>query len=116
MTIHFTKGDIIRGSKTNIDESYHPIVYFEEQDGVFFLGGMITHSKAFGNIALDDSHFEQKIDNNIKTSYFVKNYLIKKQEWAPFVKIGKLSISGIEFITENLENTTPEIWENYLTK
>lgn len=116
MTEQFTKGDIIQGAKIGKDESYHPIVYFGEMDGLFFLGGMITHSKAYGNIKLDDSHFNQKIDNNPKPSYFVKNYLVKKQEWGPFKQIGQLSNKGTLFIEENLKNTDPEIWENYLTK
>lgn len=116
MTSQFTQGDIILGSRRNKDESFHPIVYFEEGDNLFFLGGMITHSKAFGNIELEDLHFEQKIDNNPKTSYFVKNYLLKKQEWGPFKQIGKLSTKGIEFIIDNLKNTNPEIWDNYSTK
>lgn len=116
MTDHFTKGDIIQGAKRNKDESFHPIIYFDEIDGLFFLGGMITHSKSFGNIELDDSHFENKIDANPKPSFFVKNYLVKKQDWGPFTQIGKLSQQGIEFIEGKLKNTNPEIWENYLTK
>ena len=116
MTKQFTEGDIIQGAKRNKDESYHPIVYFEEIDNMFFLGRMITHSKAFGNIELDNSHFDQKIDNNPNPSYFVKNYLVKKQEWGPYKTIGKLSEKGIQFIEGKLKNTNPEIWENYLTK
>lgn len=112
----FTKGDIIIGAKRNKDESYHPIVYFEEIDNFFFLGGMITHSKEFGNIQLDDSHFEIKIDKNPNPSYFVKNYLIKKQDWGPFKLIGKLSEIGIQFMENEIKNTDPEVWENYLTK
>ncbi|MEF3080589.1 hypothetical protein [Winogradskyella poriferorum] len=116
MTEQFTKGDIIQGSKSGKDESYHPIVYFEEIDDLFFLGGMITHSKSFGNVELNDSHFEKKIDDNPKPSFFVRNYLIKKQEWGPYKTIGRLSKKGIQFIESNLKNTEPEIWENYLTK
>ena len=116
MTKKFTKGDIIQGTKRNKDESYHPIVYFEEIDNLFFLGGMITHSKEFGNIELNNSHFNLKIDNNPNPSHFVKNYLIKKQEWGPYKKIGELSEKGIQFIERKLKNTIPEIWENYLDK
>lgn len=116
MTEQFTKGDIIQGAKRGIDESFHPIIYFDEIDDLFFLGGMITHSKAYGNIKLDDSHFAQKIDNNPKPSFFVKNYLVKKQDWSPYKQIGKLSQKGIEFIEGKLKNTNPEVWENYLTK
>jgi hypothetical protein len=113
MTQQFTKGDIIQGFKREKDESFHPIVYFKEIDNLFFLGGMITHSKKYGNIELDDSHFDQKIDENPKTSYFVKSYLLKKQEWGPFEQIGKFSNKGVEFIEEKLKKTNPEVWENY---
>lgn len=116
MTEQFTKGDIIQGSKRGKDESYHPIVYFDEIDDLFFLGGMITHSKSFGNVELNDSHFENKIDDNPKPSFFVSNYLIKKLEWGPYKTIGRLSKKGIQFIESNLKNTEPEIWENDLTK
>lgn len=114
MTNQFEKGDIIQGSKRRKNEAYHPIIYFEEIDEIYFKGGMITHSENFGNIKLEISHFEQKIDNNPKASYFVNKPLIKKQEWEPFILIGKLSKSGIEFIEKNLKNKNSETWENYL--
>ncbi|WP_166388007.1 hypothetical protein [Polaribacter sp. 11A2H] len=116
MTEQFTEGDIIQGNQRDENEAIHPIVYFEEIDDMFFLGAMITHSKAYGNIRLEDSHFNYKIDDNPEPSFFVKNYLVKKQEWAPYTKIGELSKSGIEYIKSNLNDTKPEIWENYLTK
>ena len=116
MTNQFSKGDIIIGEKRNRNQSYHPIVYFEEIDDLFFLGGMITHSKKFGNVQLKDIHFVQKIDDNPKPSFFVKKFLVKKQEWGPYKLIGKLSNDGVSHIENNKSKTKPEIWEDYLTK
>jgi len=113
MTETFSSGDIIRGAKHGKDESFHPIIYFGEIDSTFFDGGMITHSSKFGNIELQDEHFTQKIDTNSRPSYFVKNYLIKKQDWGPFTKIGQLSERGLEFVKSQLEGTTPVVWEAY---
>ena len=116
MTKSFNKGDIIQGAKRNKDESYHPIIYFGEIDGSYFLGGMITHSRKFGNVELNNSHFDHKISHDNQPSYFVKNYLIKKHEWGPYRLIGNLSDVGVRFIESNLKQSKPEIWENYLTK
>ena len=113
MTNQFTKGDIIQGTLRGRDESYHPIIYFGEIDSDYFHGGMITHSNQHGNVRLNDNHFNQKIDNDPRPSYFVNNKLIKKQEWGPFHKIGELSEEGIQFINSNINGTTPQNWEDY---
>ena len=78
MINHFRIGDIIQGSN---DESYHPIIYFGEKDLNYFIGGMITHSGGYGNIKLEDIHFNNKIDSNPNPSYFVRNYLLKKEDY-----------------------------------
>lgn len=118
MTSSFSEGDIIQGALRGKDKSYHPIIYLGEvdTDTEFFLGGMITHSNKFGNLRLQDSHFVQKINLDSRPSYFVKNYLLKKQEWGPFSKIGELSSEGLDFVQSNLEGSTPEIWDNYIKK
>lgn len=112
MPIQFNKGDIIQGKQRGAkDKAYHPIIYFEEIDAHFFLGGMITHSNNYGNVRLEDSHFEQKIHED--PQYFVKNYLIKKMEWSPFKLIGRLSKEGINFVELQLHGTIPQVWEEY---
>lgn len=115
MTKKFKKGDIIQGSKRNKSEAYHPIIYFGEIDIDFFHGGMITHSNMSDNMELYDIHFDIKISHDGRPSFFVKNYLIKKQEWGPFRLIGKLSSEGIKYIEENISSTSPELWEDYLS-
>jgi hypothetical protein len=114
MTEHFTYGDIIRGSLNGRNEAYHPIIYFKEVDSLYFQGGMITHSSGFENIKLEEYHFNQKLGTNPRPSFFVKSYLLKKQEWGPFIKVGELSKTGIEFVKSKLEGTTPQVWEDYL--
>lgn len=114
MTKNFNKGDIILGRKRKKSEAYHPIIYFGEIDIDFFHGGMITHSNISNNVELYDQHFDQKIKHDGLPSFFVKNYLIKKQEWGPFRLVGRLSSEGIKYVEENLNGTSPELWEDYL--
>jgi hypothetical protein len=114
MDHQFNKGDIIQGRHRARDEAYHPIVYFKELNNEYFIGGMITHAKAYGNIQLLDSHFERKINSDSRPNFFVKNYLIKKMEWSPFKLIGRLSKEGVNFVTSHLNGTEPQVWEDYL--
>jgi len=115
MTNHFNIGDILQGEKNLRNEAYHPIIYLGETDkNDFFLGGMITHSSTSNNVRLEDVHFERKIDKDSRPSYFVNNFLFKKQEWGPFNVIGKLSNDGISFVKDNLNGSEPRIWEEYL--
>jgi hypothetical protein len=107
MTSHLNKGDIIIGKHRNGNESFHPIIYFEEINNDFFLGGMISHSHRRGNILLDNSHFDVQIDTDNAPSYFARSYLLKKQEWGPFDLIGRLSETGVSFVEEHLNGTTP---------
>ncbi|MEQ8358045.1 MAG: hypothetical protein RH860_01065 [Cytophagales bacterium] len=113
MTSNFSVGDIIQGKLRGLDESFHPIIYFGEINIEFFDGGMITHSCGFGNVRLQNKHFSQRINSDSRPSYFVKNYLLKKQEWGPFQKIGELSNEGIKFVKSQLIGTTPQVWEDY---
>ena len=112
-TSHIQEGDIIRGAKIDRNEAYHPIIYLGENDNVYFLGAMMTHSSDYDNIKLEEYHFEEKIDTNPKPSFIVKNYLLKRQEWAPFDKVGKLSFEGINFVKTCLKDTKPELWEDF---
>ncbi len=112
MSDQLKRGDIIQGKQRGAkDKAYHPIIYFEEFDAHFFVGGMITQSEKYGNIRLGDSHFDQKISN--KPQFFVKNYLLKRMEWQPFNLLGRLSEEGINFVMSHLEGTEPQLWEDY---
>lgn len=112
-SLHFSKGDILRGSKRGRDEAFHPIIYISEHDNDFFLGGMITHSAIKGNVALDDAHFESKGKLDRKPQFFVQQYLLKKHDWAPFEKVGKLSPEGIKHVLKHIEKTEPTYWDDY---
>jgi hypothetical protein len=116
MTEHFTFGDIIRGNSRGRNKAYHPIIYLGEVNEEFFQGGMLTHSKGFGNIRLLYIHFNGSIANDDHPTYFVRNALLKKHEWGPFNKFGELSELGIEIIQNQLNSTTPQIWEDYIKK
>lgn len=121
--MNFEKGDILKGSLGNYnrDKAFHPIIYLGEIDenqislskNDFFMGGMITHNSENENVLLEDIHFEQKIDRDPRPSYFVNNFLIKRKEWKPFVKVGKLSDIGISFVESKISGTNPQIWEDY---
>jgi len=114
-TKEFEQGDVLRGTKRRRDEAYHPIIYLSEYDGTFFLGGMITHSPNNGNIPLKEEHFQSKDGIDGKPQFFVNQFLLKKQEWAPFTKIGKLSQKGIKHVLSYIEKTEPLYWDDYLT-
>lgn len=115
MTENFSIGDIIIGTIRRKNAALHPIVYLRDApDSGLFLGAMLTHSSEFGNLKLDDHHFIQKIDADPRPSFFVKNYLLKKEEWGPFRKVGRLSGIGISFMLTQLKGTSPELWEDYI--
>ncbi len=116
VSLQFKIGDIILGAHRSKNKAFHPIIYLGEYDTIFFSGVMLTHDSRKENIALLDEHFEQRIDNDERNSFIVPNYLLKKHEWGPFKKVGKLSENGLKFIHKNIEETEPVIWEEYLTQ
>ena len=114
------KGDILRGKNTN-----HPIVYLSDRDEYYFIGCILTHSNTNdykNNIALLPEHFETHDVNNSKyevkydDSYFVNLNLIKKAEWGPFNKVGKLANAGIEFLENHLRQSDLIEWRTYISK
>jgi hypothetical protein len=111
-------GDILLGNKTN-----HPIIYLRQKDEYSFIGCIITHSnelKFKNNIAFLPEHFEAKDKNNDEydivydNSYFVKLGLIKKMEWGPFQRVGKLTNAGIKHIEKHLGQTNSTEWREYI--
>jgi hypothetical protein len=44
----------------------------------------------------------------------VEAKLLKRLEWRPFVKVGELSVAGINFVETRLKGQHPEVWESYL--
>ncbi len=112
----FEPGDILRGSKRRRDQAYHPIIFLEALDDWCFCGGMLTHSGDYGNIKLGEEHFEKKINDDPRPNYFVPARLLKKNDWGPFQKVGKLSASGVAFVQAHLNDVTPQRWEDFISK
>lgn len=112
------KGDIIHGLN-NLDGK-HRIIFLENHDEYSFVGAMVTHSPNFPeNVPMESEHFEKTdAEGNEYTfkpenTYLVGRKLLKRQEWAPFMKLGKLTPQGVEFIDKILSGTTPVFWEEH---
>ena len=103
--------------------TFHPIVFLREENADQFIGCIITKSKTEtyqNNIAFLPDHFEKNDDNGDKfrtqfiNSHFVKLNLIKKKDWGPYIKTGKLSPKGLQFIESHLKNADPTLWADYM--
>lgn len=77
---------------------------------------MLTHHEGSGNLKFEESHFALKKWMDYRPSYIVNSFLLKKNEWGPFTIIGRLSESGLEFLKQNVVNTEPIRWEDYLNR
>ncbi|MCK4387006.1 MAG: hypothetical protein KAV41_02915 [Candidatus Pacebacteria bacterium] len=113
------KGEIFFGKKGS--DAIHPIVYLKYYDKNFFIGAMLTSSSNHAdNILMSKTHFEKTDSINkkyklyFKNSHFVKAKLLKKLEWAPFIKVGQLTNIGIKFIKSCTKEKDPVFWEQYL--
>ncbi|GGB64422.1 hypothetical protein GCM10007424_00390 [Flavobacterium suaedae] len=105
-------GDILHGKNNRNVRGIpaHFMIYLspDPQSKMQFLGAMLTSSAKFGNIALEESHFE-KFNNDgfewqvqFKAS-FISAYLYhKKNDWQPFTKVGQLSKEGLKFIEDQI--------------
>ena len=112
----FKKGQIIWGERRDYDMSkaYHPIIFLEDYDDMFFIGAMLTSSRHHGNIKMKSIHFQKKM-NSGRPQYLVKNLLLKKLEWEPFKVINELTMEGIAFVESEIGDTDPILWEEYLS-
>lgn len=103
------KGDIYFGKK-NLDGK-HPIVFLDDIDEYSFHGLMLTHSSRSGNEKLEKDDFEWTEKGfDTENTHLVKRSLIKKKEWAPFTKVGKLSELGLTKVASIISGQTPEYW------
>lgn len=116
MNRFFESGDILQGKYRGKNEAYHPIVFLSNYNEDFFIGCMLTHHEGHGNIRLEESHFNLEKCTDTRPSYIVNSFLLKKNEWGPFTIIGRLSKSGLQFLNQNVGNTNPIIWEDYLNR
>lgn len=98
-------------------KAYHPFIFLENVNEETFIGAMLTtkNNANYENIVLKKKYF---LDDPLpsKESFFVPNILIKKMDWSPFKKIGKISQEGVKYILGHLEGTTPEYFEIYAQK
>lgn len=88
----------------------HFIIYLssEAHSPEEFLGAMLTSSSNYGNIALEENHFEKYDANGVEWQIYYKSSFIssdlyhKKNDWRPFTKVGQLSKDGLQFILEQI--------------
>ena len=113
--IEARKGDVL-WSDNNLNKSgrsAHYMIFIKAHDNHYFVGAMITHSKRFNNILLDENHFRKTDERgkNFKVLYdnslVVSQPLYKKLEWFPFIKVGELTAEGISFIEKHLLGSEP---------
>ena len=115
----FSKGDILEASKRLRSEGLHYIIYYSEHSNDHFIGGMITSSKDYENIAMEQSHFKNRDENQkqykitYKDSYLVKAKLVKPDNWGPFKKVGALTPEGIGFVTKEIEHLDEMTFDEY---
>lgn len=125
------KGYILKGEsnhKVYYDENGkkikgHFMVFLETRTETDFIGAMITSVDYKGtNIPMNEAHFlthfseEATKPCNIayKNSHLVPCKLVKINEMGPFIKVGELSDSGIEFVVQIVSDKGPYEWEEYL--
>lgn len=113
-------GDILHGANNrNVPgPRRHFIIYLARNEDPHreFLGAMLTHSKAWGNIPLRKGHFEQfhrsghpwKVKFDINVGSFIANDLLRKLvDWRPFTKVGQLTPEGLAFVLQHLDGHLP---------
>lgn len=118
MKLGFTKGDVIFGRKNS--DAIHPILFLEDRDNTYFIGVMLTHAADYGNIALEKKHILEEDEQGRKfpfqfnNTHFVKARLLKKNEWMPFRKIGKMSTEGVSVVEANINLNQEVLWEDFI--
>jgi hypothetical protein len=105
-------GDIISGANNKNKSIFirpHYIIFLADiNNSVFFHGAMLTHAARFGNIKMEINHFETHNTSEdawgitYHNSFMAKNLLRKKNEWAPFTQVGKLTSEGLDFVLGKL--------------
>lgn len=92
----------------------------EGQDDTYFIGGVITHFPSVSkNIAMAEEHFctHDEMGNKYKVcydqSFLIKAKLLKRLDWQPFRKVGKLTEHGLNFLDAQLKDKNPQVWKDY---
>lgn len=123
--MNFIKGDIITGQGYGKDKlkAFHPIIYIEGDTASDFIGVMLTSSASDtwnNNFPLEEDHFHTHDSESIpykivfRKSSCVHLRLVKKSEWAPFLKKGQLTKKGVEYIEEKIKDLKPISWDDYM--
>ena len=118
--MQYQKGDIVwvEIAQRDREKLRHPaIVWDDEFDGKNdFLGIMLTHSSRFrGNVLMNKEHFVEDNEVVFNNTHFVDQLFVKFMDWGPFYKAGKLSTNGIDFISDNLTNTSTISFSDYIS-
>lgn len=111
------KGDILHGEG---EKAIHPIVFYTDHDHDSFVGLMITTEPGYkDNVLMQESHFE-KVDESgnpytivFKNSHLVRAKFLKKQEWEPFDRVGKLTDEGVTFVESQVADKQPQDFDIY---
>jgi hypothetical protein len=120
-SINFKKGAILLGANNHPKDGNHYIVYFDELDGIDFIGGMISTKDYHRiNIPMKPSHFE--VTNNVngtnwKITYYYSHLvpakLHKFNSMGEFTQVGQLTDDGLEFVSSIITDKNLLTWEEY---
>jgi hypothetical protein len=111
-------GDILKAENNfNINAiPAHPIIYLgPHPDNNYFLGAMLTHSPRYSNVALQKNHLKLNDDNNnpfeitYDGSFISSDLYQKKMNWAPFTKVGELTLEGLDFVLAHVGDKIPKL-------
>lgn len=64
-------------------------------------------------------HFEEfsesgeKYELYFNNTHLVEVKLLKRLEWRPFRKIGRLTQGGVSFVEQKIKDKDPKVWEHY---
>ncbi len=115
--MNYEKGDILEGEGV---KAIHPIVFYEDRNPHTVVGLMITTEPRYkDNVLMKESHFEPTDENDtpykivFKNSHLVRAKFIKKQDWEPFDKVGKLTNEGVAFIESQVADKQPQDFDIY---
>ena len=81
--------------------------------GVSLLRSSGVYFKRSSGVCLTE--FSIKYELQYNNTHLVKAKLLKRNEWQPFRKIGKLSDAGIKFVESKIDQEHEKLWEDYIS-
>lgn len=98
----------------------HFIIFYEHQNGMDFIGAMITSSNYYAeNLQMNENQFQEfdefgnKCSVVYKDSFLVPAKLHKFHSMGPFELVGQLTEEGIGFVSLNIDNLPVITWQEY---